>query len=134
MVGIVLIAHEPLASALAASGVHVYACAPDVAEAQLAVLDVPPNMDVQALRVQAQNLVAQVNRGGGVLILTDVIGATPCNVASQLIADDHVAVVSGVNLPMLLRVLCYRRDNLAEVVQKALEGGMQGVVNVTPNL
>lgn len=130
MVGIVLIAHEPLASALAASGAHVYACAPDVAEAQLAVLDVPPSAQRAALQAQAQRLVAQVDRGRGVLILTDVIGATPCNVASELIANDHVAVVAGVNLPMLLRVLCYRSDSLRDVVQKALDGGVQGVVQV----
>ncbi len=132
MVGIVLIAHEPLASALAASGTHVYACAPDVATAQLAVLDVAPDAAAQPLLAQARALVASVDQGHGVLILTDVIGATPCNVASQLIQDDHVAVVAGANLPMLLRVLCYRQGTLSEVVQRALEGGAQGVVQVIP--
>ncbi len=131
MVGVVLIAHEPLASALAASGSHVYACAPGVAREQLEVLDVAPDAAAQPLLDRARELVACVDRGQGVLILTDVMGATPCNVAARLIQDDHVAVVAGANLPMLLRVLCYRQGTLKEVVQRALEGGAQGVAQVS---
>lgn len=130
MVGILLIAHEPLASALAASGSHVYACAPDVATAQLAVLDVSPNASLEPLLAEARALVTRVDQGQGVLVLTDVIGATPCNVAVELIQDDHVAVVAGVNLPMLLRALCYRKGTLSEVMNKALMGGTQGMTPV----
>lgn len=134
MVGIVLIAHEPLAGALAASSAHVYACAPDMAGAQLAVMDVAPDAAVQPLLKRLRDLVDRVDRGHGVLILTDVIGATPCNVASRLIRDDHVAVVAGVNLPMLLRALCYRQEDLKAVIGKVLEGGAQGVVQVGDDL
>lgn len=134
MVGIVLVAHEPLASALAASCAHVYSCAPDMASAQLAVVDVAPDAAVQPLRKRLRDLVGRVDGGHGVLILTDVIGATPCNVASQLIRDDHVAVVAGVNLPMLLRALCYRQGDLQEVIGKVLDGGVQGVVQVSDAL
>ncbi len=130
MVGIVLVAHEPLASALAASCAHVYACAPDMANAQLAVLDVAPDAAVQPMLKRLRELVGRVDSGHGVLILTDVIGATPCNLASKLIGDDHVAVVAGVNLPMLLRALCYRQDGLEEVMGKVLNGGVQGIVRV----
>jgi PTS system mannose-specific IIA component len=131
VIGIVLIAHAPLASALAASAVHVYTCAPDVAEAQLQVFDVPPDADIAGAVAQARALVAAADAGSGVLVLTDAVGATPGNVAAQLAESGRVAVVAGVNLPMLLRALCYREGRLAETVDKALAGGMQGVVHLS---
>jgi PTS system ascorbate-specific IIA component len=131
MIGLVLIAHAPLASALAASALHVYTCAPDVAEAQVQVFDVPPDADVKDAVSHARALVAAADAGSGVLVLTDVFGATPGNVASQLTEAGRVAVIAGVNLPMLLRALCYRDGRLAETVDKALAGGTQGVVQVS---
>lgn len=131
MIGIVLIAHQPLASAFASSAAHVYACAPDVASQQLAFLDVAPGVDLTAAVADARRLVAGVDRGRGVLVLTDAFGATPGNVASQLAEPGRVAVVAGLNLPMLLRTLCYRDDTLAATVEKALAGGTQGVLQVS---
>lgn len=130
MIGIVLIAHQPLASALASSAVRIYECAPDVASTQLAVLDVVPGVDLQASVAQARTLVSSVDRGHGVLVLTDAFGATPGNVATQLAEAGRVAVVAGVNLPMLLRTLCYRDGTLAATVEKALSGGTQGVMQL----
>ena len=130
-VGLVIIAHAPLASALAAAGVHVYACAPSVAEAQVKVFDVPADADVLQAVAYARTLVAAADAGAGVLVLTDAVGATPGNVATQLIESGRVAVVAGVNLPMLLRALCYRDGTLADTVEKALAGGVRGVAPVT---
>lgn len=130
MVGLVIVAHAPLASALAASGSHVYACDPGRAAVQLRALDVPPGADVEALVLQARALVAQVDSGDGVLVLTDAFGATPGNIAARLAEPGRVAVVAGVNLPMLLRTLCYRDDALADAVDRALAGGTQGVMQV----
>jgi PTS system ascorbate-specific IIA component len=131
VIGIVLIAHAPLASALAASAAHVYTCAPDVAESQVQVFDVPADTDVAEATAHARRLVAAADSGSGVLVLTDVFGATPGNVAAQLAEAGRVAVVAGVNLPMLLRALCYREGRLAETVDKALAGGTQGVIQVS---
>lgn len=130
MIGVLLIAHEPLASALAAAAAHVYTCAPGRAAVQLRVLDVPANVDAEAIDAQARALVAPIDGGGGVLVLTDAFGATPGNVASRLASPGRVAVVAGVNLPMLLRVLCYREATLSELVDKALAGGAQGILAV----
>jgi mannose PTS system EIIA component len=130
-VGIVLIAHAPLASALAASGQHVYTCSPQMAEAQVQVFDVPADADVPRAVEHARALVQAADAGAGVLVLTDVFGATPSNVAAQLVEPGRVAVIAGVNLPMLLRALCYRDESLADTVDKALAGGTRGVLQVT---
>ncbi|MFN7571106.1 MAG: PTS sugar transporter subunit IIA [Betaproteobacteria bacterium] len=130
MIGLVIVAHQPLASALAASGAHVYTCAPERAGTAVRALDVAPGAELDATLAQARALVAAVDDGHGVLVLTDAFGATPGNVATRLAEAGRVAVIAGVNLPMLLRALCYRDGTLAETVDKALAGGTQGIVQV----
>jgi PTS system ascorbate-specific IIA component len=130
MVGILLIAHAPLASALAAAAAHVYACAPERAGALLRVLDVQPDSDTQANTARARELLREVDTGDGMLVLTDAFGASPGNVATLLAEPGRVTVIAGVNLPMLLRALCYREGSLAETTEKALAGGTQGVMQV----
>ena len=136
MIGLLIVAHTPLASAFAAGASHVYSCAPERAESQVRVLDVVPDADVNATIERARQLVAEVDSGAGVLVLVDVFGATPGNVAARLAEPGRVAVVAGLNLPMLLRALCYRDGKLADTVEKALAGGAQGVLQVaaTPPL
>ncbi len=130
MVGILLIAHAPLASALAAAAAHVYACAPDRAGSQLRILDVAPDSDTAANVGQARALLREVDSGSGVLVLTDAFGASPGNAATELAEAGRVAVIAGVNLPMLLRAMCYRDGTLAATAEKALAGGVQGVMQV----
>ena len=64
------------------------------------------------------------------LVLTDVFGATPCNVAQRLCEVDRVRLLAGVNLPMLLRAVRYRAESLDAMAQRALAGGVQGVMPV----
>lgn len=130
MVGLLLIAHAPLASAMAQAARHVYTCAPEHASARVSVLDVVADTDVSSNVQRARALIADLDDGSGVLVITDVFGATPGNVASQLNDPGHVAVVAGASLPMLLRALCYREGTLATTVEKALAGGTQGVLQV----
>jgi PTS system ascorbate-specific IIA component len=130
MIGVLLIAHRPLASALAASASHVYSCAPGRAEDRVRVLDVEPGGDAGQAVDTARALAREIDDGSGVLVLTDAFGATPGNVATKLAEPGRVAVVAGVNLPMLLRVLCYRDGKLADTVEKAIAGGTQGVMQV----
>ena len=131
MVGIVVIAHAPLASALSKCAEHVYSCEPN-ARRQVRALDVDSGADLTQTVVQARDLVREVDHGDGVLILTDAFGATPGNVASQLAESNHVTVIAGVNLPMLLRAVCYRSERLDDVAEKALAGGRQGVLQIDP--
>ena len=126
MPGLLIIAHAPLASSLKAVAVHAY---PDCARALLA-LDVTPAMSPDAVEAQARRLLAQTGSPQA-LILTDVFGATPCNVAQRLADDRHVKVVAGVNVPMLWRTLCYADKSLDAMVARALAGATQGVRQVT---
>jgi mannose PTS system EIIA component len=126
MPGMLIIAHAPLASSLKAVAVHAY---PDCARALLA-LDVTPAMSPDAVEAQARRLLAQTGSPQA-LILTDVFGATPCNVAQRLADDSHVKVVAGVNVPMLWRTLCYADKSLDAMVARALAGATQGVMQVT---
>jgi PTS system ascorbate-specific IIA component len=72
--------------------------------------------------------VEQLDQGDGVLVLTDIYGSTPSNIASHLSSRPGVQVVAGLNLPMLLRVLNYARLDLATLAEKAVSGGREGVV------
>jgi mannose PTS system EIIA component len=83
-----------------------------------------------AVLARARALAAQLDAGDGLLVLTDMFGATPCNVAARLLADGRVEGVSGVSLPMLVRVLSSRDGSLAASVQRALSGGAEGVVHI----
>lgn len=130
MTGIVVIAHAPLATALGQCVEHVYSCEPELTRREIRLLDVTPSEPLETTLARARDLVRQVDNGNGVLVLTDAFGATPGNVATQLAEPDRVAVIAGVNLPMLLRAVCYRAGPLAELVAKAIAGGEQGIVQV----
>ncbi len=125
MNGIFLIAHAPLASALRQCVLHVF---PESAD-QVLALDVLPNVAPDESLAQAQALLAQ-NPMSQTLILTDVFGATPCNVAQKLVTGPRVKLIAGVNLPMLLRAVSYRHESLEALVARALIGATQGVMQV----
>jgi len=125
MNGILIIAHAPLASALRTCALHVF---PD-SESAICALDIQPNVPPEESLAQAQ---AQLSQAGwpSVLILTDVFGATPCNVAQKLSDGVRARLITGVNLPMLLRTVSYRHESLEALVARAMIGGTQGVIQV----
>ena len=118
-------AHAPLAHALRECALHVF---PDCAQGVLA-LDVPPQAEPEQTLQAARQCLLQAGVQD-VLVLTDVFGATPCNTAQRLIDGVHSRLVAGVNLPMLLRCVCYRSEALDALVQRAVVGGTQGVMQV----
>jgi PTS system mannose-specific IIA component len=125
MNGILLIAHAPLASALRQCVLHVF---PDAQDAVVA-LDVQPNVPPEETLAQARLLLAQMARPQ-TLVVTDVFGATPCNVAQRLVDGVRSKLVTGVNLPMLLRTVSYRHESLDALISRALIGATQGVMQV----
>lgn len=127
MPGLLVIAHAPLATALRAVAEHVY---PDCA-GSLAAFDVPPDMPIEQVEAQAAAKLASLGTPEA-LILTDVFGATPCNVAQRLADGVRVKVVTGVNVPMLWRSLCYASEPLESLVARALAGATQGAMQVSP--
>ncbi|MDZ4100775.1 MAG: PTS fructose transporter subunit IIA [Hydrogenophaga sp.] len=125
MNGILIIAHAPLASALRQCVMHVF---PDSADA-VAALDVQPNVPPEESLAQARALLRQMHLPQ-TLVVTDVFGATPCNVAQKLIDGINSKLITGVNLPMLLRTVSYRHESLDALISRAMIGATQGVIQV----
>ncbi len=122
---ILIIAHAPLAHALRECALHVFSDCGD----SVAALDVQPNQPPEESLAQARILLDQLGTDT-TLVLTDVFGATPCNVAQRLVDGVHTRLVTGINLPMLLRAVSYRSEPLDSVVSRAVVGGTQGVMQV----
>jgi PTS system mannose-specific IIA component len=129
MNAILLIAHAPLAHALRECALHVF---PDCG-AHLAAIDVQPNLSpdetLHTARIAMQQLAGPANIQG-TLVLTDIFGATPSNVAQKLVDGVSSRLITGVNLPMLLRAVSYRHEPLDALVSRAVIGGTQGVMQV----
>ena len=123
--GILIIAHAPLASALRLSVLHVF---PDAA-AGIVALDVQPNESTEITHTHAQALLRHLNTPN-TLVLTDVFGATPCNVAQKVVNGVQTKLVAGVNLPMLLRTVNYQHEPLDVLMARAMAGGMQSIMQV----
>jgi PTS system mannose-specific IIA component len=125
MNGIFIIAHAPLASAFLECVRHVF---PDHGPG-VAAFDVQPETTPEATLAQAKLALNQLGQPQA-LVLTDVFGATPCNVAQKLVDGVNTKLVTGMNLPMLLRAMCYRHEGLDTLVARALAGASQGVMQV----
>lgn len=128
-VGLLLITHQPLGSDLVGIASRILGDLPAGLEALEVVNDVPR----EDLLADARCRLERLDRGDGVLVLTDLYGSTPANVAVALLTDqERLRVIAGVNLPMLLRALNYAELDLDAVAEKALQGGRNGVVLCSP--
>jgi len=128
MVGILIVAHGTLGESLIHCASHVMGTRPP----QLMQIGVTIHDDPAQILPQALRLTKQLDQGAGVLVLTDVYGATPGNIAARLLIPGRVEGVAGVNLPMLVRALTYRSEPLKTVVAKAMSGGVEGVFRMPP--
>ena len=126
MIGILILTHGTLGESLIHCANHVINKQPP----RLKQLGVTAQDDPALLLPRARTLVQELDDGSGVLILSDMYGGTPSNLASKLVAPGKVEAVAGVNLPMLIRVLTYRDRDLQTIVTKAISGGCDGVVRV----
>lgn len=122
---ILIMAHAPLASALRQCVLHVF---PEGAD-EVGFFDVQPQVSPDETLAGARQAMALLN-ADQVLVLTDVYGATPCNVAQKLVDGVNSRLIAGVNLPMLLRTVTYRHEPLETLALRALAGGAQGVMPV----
>ena len=128
MIGVLLVTHNGLGDSLVDCVRHVMGRVPP----NIRVLSVLASDDPQRKEEEGRSLVAQLDTGAGVLMLVDLFGATPCNIARRLLQPGRVEGISGVNLPMLLRVICSTSDKpLAEMARKALEGGQECMVSLS---
>jgi len=123
MIGILIVSHGAFGEALIHSASHVLGKRP----LYLRQLGITVHDEPEAVLPQAEDLIRFLDQGEGVLVLTDIYGATPSNIAARLLRPGRVEGVAGVNLPMLIRALNYREEPLASVIEKALGGATDGV-------
>ncbi|HYR01311.1 MAG TPA: PTS fructose transporter subunit IIA [Casimicrobiaceae bacterium] len=126
MIGILIVAHDTLGESLVRAVTHVLGTRPP----QLEVLSVAATDDPADLLPAARELVARLDTGSGVLIFSDLYGATPCNLAAKLVKRGRVEVVAGVNLPMLVRAFTYRSRGMDTTIKKAISGACDGVLRI----
>lgn len=119
MIGIVLVTHGHLATEFRAALEHV--CGP---QSQLATISIGPDDDMELRRKDIIAAMADVETGAGVVVLTDMFGGTPSNLAISVMNGANVEVVAGVNLPMLIKLASVRAEaSLEQAVTQAAEAG-----------
>ena len=126
MIGILIVAHDKLGESLIGAVAHVLGSRPP----QFESLGVTASDDPLALLPKARELVKSLDSGDGVLIFSDIYGATPCNLVGKLLAPGRIEGVAGVNLPMLVRAFTYRAKGMDMMIKKAISGGCDGVLHV----
>jgi mannose PTS system EIIA component len=130
VIGILLVTHGEIGTAMMTSASQILGRVPK----QVATLSVWRHDDPDDLVLRARELLETIDGGDGTLILTDIFGATPGNVVSRLLRDGHIEGVSGLSLPMFLRVVSGRNGSpqltLSGAVQRAMTGGAEGVVHM----
>ena len=126
MIGILIVSHGAFGESLIHSASHVLGKRP----LYLRQLGVTVHDDPDAIIPVAEDLIRFLDQGAGVLVMTDIYGATPSNIATRLLKPGHVEGIAGVNLPMLIRALTYRDEPLEEVIAKALSGASEGILRM----
>ena len=124
-VNILLITHDSIGQALLEAATNTLGFCPLTAD----VLSIPANCEIEASIQWAKEKTHKLDHGQGVLILTDIYGSTPSNIACTLSDKENVRIISGINLPMLIRVLNYPNLELDELVLKAISGGQEGIMD-----
>ncbi|HBZ18497.1 MAG TPA: PTS fructose transporter subunit IIA [Betaproteobacteria bacterium] len=126
MVGILLITHGSLGRSLIDCAKHVIG---DSLK-NVAAVGIDGNGSIESMSNRAIKAISKVDDGTGVLVLTDMYGGSPSNIAKKLLQTNNIYGISGVNLPMLIRVLTYREKDLKTLVKKALSGGSEGIMQI----
>lgn len=123
-VGLLLITHNDIGSTLLATASRMLGECP----LQAKVLAVTEDCEPARMRARAREMAEQIDNGDGVLVLTDMFGSTPSNIANGLEIGPKCLVLAGVNLSMVVRVLNYPELSLVDLAAKALSGGKDGVL------
>ena len=126
MVGILIVSHGAFGESLIHCASHVLGKRP----LYLRQLGVTIHDDPDAILPVAEDLIRFLDQGQGVLVFTDIYGATPSNIATRILQPGRVEGIAGVSLPMLIRAITYREDGLEHAIEKALSGGVEGVMRM----
>jgi len=128
MIGILIISHGTLGESLIHCASHMLNKRPP----RLRQIGVTAQDDPVQLVPQARKMIKELDEGDGVLVLTDMYGGSPSNIAAKLVIPGKIESVAGLNLPMLIRALTYRDKSLQTMITKAISGGCEGVLRVPP--
>jgi PTS system ascorbate-specific IIA component len=128
MIGILIISHGTLGESLIHCASHMLNKRPP----RLRQIGVTAQDDPVQVVPQARKMIKELDDGDGVLVLTDMYGGSPSNIAAKLVIPGKIEAVAGVNLPMLIRALTYRDKSLQTMITKAISGGCEGVLRVPP--
>ncbi len=123
MIGLLIVTHDSIGQSLVESATNMLGMCPMALE----VVSVTTGCDPDDASGKTAEALARLDTGFGVLVLTDMYGSTPSNIANRLQGRDQVFVVAGLNLPMLIRVLNYPDLSLEELAYKAMSGGRDGI-------
>lgn len=127
-VGILLVTHPGIGMSMLHSARRIIAECP----LQTMCLEVPVDANLERIGENIEKLIEQLDEGQGVLVMTDIFGATPNNIAREFAQQGRVAVLAGLNLPMLVRVFNYPDAPLKELCETAVTGGTRGVQECQP--
>lgn len=125
MIGLVIVTHGGLAREFLSAMEHVVGPQSDVIP-----ICIGPDDDMEARRGEILDAVLQVDKDQGVILLTDMFGGTPSNLAISAMSSGHIEVIAGVNLPMLVRAFTYRAKGMETMITKAVSGGRDGVLHI----
>ena len=128
-IGLLILSHDGIGSSLLGTAMQMITDCPIKAK----LLTVERDSDPDDLVEHAKLLVEELDEGEGVLILTDLYGSTPCNIAKACATNAYVSAVAGLNLSMLVKVMNYPDLGLSELVDKAISGGQEGVIQILTN-
>ncbi len=126
-VGLLIVSHDRIGGSL------LQTASETIGEMPLRVetLDATRGCDPEKVLGKARQFISQLDDGDGVLVLTDLFGSTPSNIASKLRGEGKIRIVCGLNLPMLIRILNYPDLALDDLTEKAVEGGHKGIFRVS---
>ncbi|WP_066570423.1 PTS sugar transporter subunit IIA [Snodgrassella sp. CFCC 13594] len=129
MIGLMIVTHETLGQAYTQLAEHIFGAMPE----NVAILSVRQDDQPEAVRAKALVLLAQLDEGHGVLVLTDIFGATPCNVARNLIHNDKMVMITGLNAPMMVKAMQYAKESndLLTLAAEVKRAAISGILTIT---
>jgi PTS system ascorbate-specific IIA component len=129
MISILLITHGELGKSLIECATHVLGNKPLFLES----LSIENDCTHESMFKQISERINLLDQGDGVLILTDIFGATPCNIITKIIKPGKVSAIAGVNLSMLIRTINYRNEPFDSLISKAIQGAQDGIIHIQGN-
>ena len=126
MIGILLVTHGEIGKSLIDCAAHILDNQPVSVES----LSINSNNDLHKYSDIIAKKIKNLESGHGVLIMTDIYGATPCNLLSKFIEEDKVEVVTGINLPMLIKAISDRKDNIKTLITDSIECAKKNIKKI----